>query len=119
MFFISSVFNRFFLQVASPASCFICSLRIFILHILIVNRANEEKEEYVVKSRQELYDLWENNCLTAKKIYDKAREYILETLLNYDLDALGFEEVEEVEDLVETETSNTIDPELENKVKIR
>ena len=86
------------------------------LHILIVNRANEEKEEYVVKSRQELYDLWENNCLTAKKIYDKAREYILETLLNYDLDALGFEEVEEVEDLVETETSNTVDPELENKV---
>lgn len=87
------------------------------LHILVVNRANEEKEEYVVKSRQELYDLWENNCLTAKKIYDKAREYILETLLNYDLDALGFEEFEEVEDLVETETSNTIDPELENKVK--
>lgn len=83
------------------------------LHILIVNHASEENEEYIVKSRQELYDLWENNCLTANKIYEKVREYILETLLNYNLDVLGFEEVDEE---VNTDVVNESNPELENKV---
>lgn len=83
------------------------------LHILVVNRANQEKEEYVVKSRQELYDLWESNCLTAKKIYETVREYILETLLNYNLDVLGFEEIDEEVNTNEVVASN---PELENKV---
>ena len=86
------------------------------LHILVVNHAAKEKEEYVVKSRQELYDLWEDNCLTAKKIYEKVREYILESLLNYNLDVLGFEEI--VEDVQEANTDVQVvsDPELENKV---
>lgn len=86
------------------------------LHILVINHAAKEKEEYVVKSRQELYDLWESNCLTAKKIYEKVREYILESLLNYNLDVLGFEEI--VEDVQETNADVQVvaDPELENKV---
>ena len=86
------------------------------LHILVINHAAKEKEEYVVKSRQELYDLWESNCLTAKKIYEKVREYILESLLNYNLDVLGFEEI--VEDVQETNSDVQVvaDPELENKV---
>ena len=86
------------------------------LHILVVNHAANEKEEYVVKSRQELYDLWESNCLTAKKIYEKVREYILETLLNYNLDVLGFEEVEEDLSSANTDVQVVVDPELENKV---
>lgn len=86
------------------------------LHILVINHAAKEKEEYVVKSRQELYDLWESNCLTAKKIYEKVREYILESLLNYNLDVLGFEEI--VEDVQESNVDVQVvaDPELENKV---
>ena len=76
---------------------------------------NEQKQEYVVKSRQELYQLWEENCLTAKKIYEAARENILESLLNYNLEELGFEEVEAVEEPVE-EVAVAADPELENKV---
>lgn len=85
------------------------------LHVLIINNANEQKQEYVVKSRQELYQLWEENCLTAKKIYEAARENILESLLNYNLEELGFEEVEAVEEPVE-EVIVEKDPELENKV---
>lgn len=85
------------------------------LHVLIINNANEQKQEYVVKSRQELYQLWEENCLTAKKIYEAARENILESLLNYNLEELGFEEVEAVEEPVE-EVAVAADPELENKV---
>ena len=85
------------------------------LHVLIINNANEQKQEYVVKSRQELYQLWEENCLTAKKIYEAARENILESLLNYNLEKLGFEEVEAVEEPVE-EVAVAADPELENKV---
>ena len=92
------------------------------LHVLVVNYASTKKEEYVVKSRQELYDLWEDNCLTAKKIYEAARENILEELLNYNLEELGFEEVEE--EVIETdqpaeEVKEVIvnDPELENKIK--
>lgn len=85
------------------------------LHVLIINNANEQKQEYVVKSRQELYQLWEENCLTAKKIYEAARENILESLLNYNLEELGFEEVEAVEEPVE-EVAVVADPELENKV---
>ena len=85
------------------------------LHVLIINNANEQKQEYVVKSRQELYQLWEENCLTAKKIYEAARENILESLLNYNLEDLGFEEVEAVEEPVE-EVAVAADPELENKV---
>ena len=61
------------------------------LHVLIINNANEQKQEYVVKSRQELYQLWEENCLTAKKIYEAARENILESLLNYNLEELEAE----------------------------
>ena len=85
------------------------------LHVLIINNASEQKQEYVVKSRQELYQLWEENCLTAKKIYEAARENILESLLNYNLEELGFEEVEAVEEPVE-EVIVEKDPELENKV---
>ena len=85
------------------------------LHVLIINNANEQKQEYVVKSRQELYQLWEENCLTAKKIYEAARENILESLLNYNLEELGFEEVEAVEEPVE-EVAVAADPELENRV---
>ena len=85
------------------------------LHVLIINNANEQKQEYVVKSRQELYQLWEENCLTAKKIYEAARENILESLLNFNLEELGFEEVEAVEEPVE-EVAVAADPELENKV---
>ncbi|MBE6130723.1 MAG: hypothetical protein E7183_03300 [Erysipelotrichaceae bacterium] len=86
------------------------------LHILVVNHAANEKEEYVVKSRQELYDLWESNCLTAKKIYETVREYILESLLNYNLDALGFEEIEENDTETNADVQIVADPELENKV---
>ena len=93
------------------------------LHIIILKSARDKKVEFVVKSRQELYDLWQNNCLTAQKIYDLAREDILETLLDYDLEQLGFEEVPEVieevceEDVEQVEQVNVVNEELENKVK--
>lgn len=92
------------------------------LHILLINNANEKNAEYVVKDRQELYDLWEENCLTAKKIYEAARENILESLLNYNLDELGFEEVDSIDELVDeevehVETVSAANEELENKVK--
>lgn len=90
------------------------------LHVLIINYASEQKEEYIVKSRQELYELWENNNLTAKKIYEAARENILEELFNYNLDELGVEEITDFELVDDTENLQedvTYDPELENKVK--
>lgn len=91
------------------------------LHILLINNANEKNAEYVVKDRQELYDLWEENCLTAKKIYEAARENILESLLNYNLDELGFEEVDSIDEVIEeveqTEPVSAVNEELENKVK--
>ncbi len=92
------------------------------LHILLINSANEKNTEYVVKDRQELYDLWEQNCLTAKKIYEAARENILESLLNYNLDELGFEEVDSIDEIVEEEVEqpepvSVVNEELENKVK--
>ena len=91
------------------------------LHFIVVKSAFEQKQEFVLKSRQELYEKWENNCLTAVKIYEIARENILETLLNYNLDELGFEEVaeEETEEPVEVAepVSQVANEELENKIK--
>lgn len=90
------------------------------LHILIINNANEKQVEYVVKSRKELFEVWEQNCLTAQKIYDIAKENLLETLLDYDLEQLGFEEVAVEQEIID-ENSNDAqvanNPELENKVK--
>ena len=90
------------------------------LHILIINNANEKQVEYVVKSRKELFEVWEQNCLTAQKIYDIAKENLLETLLDYDLEQLGFEEVAVDQEIID-ENSNDAqvanNPELENKVK--
>ena len=84
------------------------------LHFICVNSAAQQKQEYVLKSRQELYDAWENNCLTAVKIYEIARENILETLLNYNLDELGFEELAEEETVEPVANENT--DELQQKI---
>lgn len=71
------------------------------LHVLTLNVQKEAREEYVVKNRLDLYKLWEENNLTAQKIYDFAHADLLETMFNYNLDTLGFEEVEEIEEIEE------------------
>ena len=85
------------------------------LHILILGNARDKQIEYVVKNRQELYELWENNRILVKNAYNVAKVNLLESLLNYNLEELGFEEVEGVDEDVEEVSSNN--EELENKVK--
>ena len=94
------------------------------LHVLTLNVQKEEKQEYVVKNRLDLYKQWEENNLTAQKIYDFAHADLLETMFAYNLDNLGFEEVEEdlesTEDLVSSEALNELEVnELKTLNKIR
>lgn len=85
------------------------------LHVLTLNIQKETKQEYVVKNRLDLYKQWEENSLTAQKIYDFAHADLLETMFAYNLDNLGFEEVEEFEETDEELVSGEELAELEVK----
>ena len=85
------------------------------LHVLTLKVQNEAKQEYVIKNRLDLYKQWEENNLTAQKIYDFAHADLLETMFAYNLDNLGFEEVEDFEETTEDLVSSEELIELEVK----
>ncbi len=80
------------------------------LHIVSIKNEKEANNEFENRSREELYELWKENCKHADEIYDAAREDITESLFGFTLGELGF--VESEEEPQEFEQEQDLEPEV-------